>query len=158
MSAYDFENILDNVESILKTNLNTKISEVNTEKSDSITLNDVDSSAYAFQSLNNEIVNFDPFIVYGLIDIESDGIGPYTSSEAIIQVVLVACDTSEGVGMDRRMFRYQRAIKEVIESNWQSGGLGNKIKIDSLMPMTVKRLDGSEEFKAIGIEIKTNLA
>ena len=55
--AYDLELLMDDVKSILKSNLNTKISAINTEKSDSTTLLTVDNDAYFLQDLDHRSVN-----------------------------------------------------------------------------------------------------
>ncbi len=62
--AYDLENLLDDVKGIMTTNLNTKISAINSEKGDSTTLLTVDNSAYFLQELDNTSVNYNPFVFY----------------------------------------------------------------------------------------------
>jgi hypothetical protein len=68
---YDLENLLDDIETVLKTNLNTKITQLNTEKSDAIVLRSVPSQAYFFETLDQRVANYNPFILYGIEEIET---------------------------------------------------------------------------------------
>mgnify|MGYP003661754413 FL=1 len=68
--AYDLESLMSDVETIMTTNLNTKIGDINTEKADSITLLTIDSAAYFMQDLDHESLNFNPFVFYSVEDID----------------------------------------------------------------------------------------
>ena len=86
--AYDLELLMDDVKSILTSNLNTKISAINTEKSDSTTLLTVDNDAYFLQDLDHRSVNYNPFVFYSCEDIDGTGFGPNTPQEFLINIIL----------------------------------------------------------------------
>lgn len=155
---YDIEDILDNTKTILQNDLNTQIGIINTDKSDSITLDTIDSSAYAYQVMDNEIFNYNPFIFFGVTGINNNTQGPYVLEEIIVSVMLIAADEGTGEDMTRKMIRYQTALKETIKTNWPNGGIKNKITIESLLPVQIEQLNDSQDFRVVGIEFKTTIS
>ena len=155
--AYDLESLMSDVKSILTTNLNTKIGNINTEKGDSITLLTVDSAAYFMQDLDHESLNFNPFIFYSVEDIDGTGFGPNTPQEFLINVILVLADQSGLTDVSTRMFRYSRALKEIFEENFSIKSNSNFISINVLAPVPLTSLNESMEFRAIGIQIKSSI-
>ena len=155
--AYDLESLMSDVKSILTTNLNTKIGDINTEKGDSITLLTVDSAAYFMQDLDHESLNFNPFIFYSVEDIDGTGFGPNTPQEFLINVILVLADQSGLTDVSTRMFRYSRALKEIFEENFSIKSNSNFISINVLAPVPLTSLNESMEFRAIGIQIKSSI-
>ena len=157
MAKIDFEFILDKVKTIMTDNLNTKTAAIQSEKGDSITMPSVKDSAYFFQSLDESIANFDPFVAYGIADIESVGQGPYTSEKIFIEIVIVLADNGRS-NINRIMFRYLRALKEIFEENWQIDNSSPKIVINRSTVVPFESLDSSAIYKAAGIEIEVNLS
>ncbi len=157
MARHDFESILDSVKSIVSVNLNAKLTELATEKGDSIVTPPVDSNAYFLQSLDESAANFDPFIAYGITDIESTSIGPQTAEKIMMSVVIVLSDNGRN-DMNRIMFRYSRALKEIFEENWQIHDSSSKINVIRSTVVPFEALDSGATYKAIGIEIETNLS
>ena len=155
--AYDLESLMSDVKSILTTNLNTKIGDINTEKGDSITLLTVDRAAYFMQDLDHESLNFNPFIFYSVEDIDGTGFGPNTPQEFLINVILVLADQSGLTDVSTRMFRYSRALKEIFEENFSIKSNSNFISINVLAPVPLTSLNESMEFRAIGIQIKSSI-
>ncbi len=152
--VYDLERYVTDIESLLTTNLNTKITALNTEKADSIVLKGIDSNAYFLQSLNGKQANYNPFILYGVGEITS--ISQYGSSiqQVILSIIVVVQDMAEDVAIAKRMFRYQRALKEVIEENFQLVKSASKLEVHSLMPVVFTAFDTDAEYRAIGVEVK----
>tara|TARA_B100000749_G_C18315739_1_gene418678 strand:+ start:174 stop:647 length:474 start_codon:yes stop_codon:yes gene_type:complete len=155
--AYDLELLMADVKTIMTSNLNTKIGDINTEKSDSITLLTVDSSAYFLQDLDHSTINHNPFIFYSCEDIEGTGLGPNTPQEFIINCILVLSDQSGYTDTSIRMFRYLRALKEIFEENFSIKSNGNFISINTLAPIPLTSLNETEEFRATGIQIRTSI-
>ena len=156
MAIHDFESIIDSVKLIIVNNFNTKLTAITAEKGDSIVLPPVFASAYFLQSLDESAANFDPFIVYGIEDIKSESIGPKTSEDIFISVVIVLADNGKN-DINRIMFRYSRALKEIFEENWQIHDSSTKININRSTVVPFESLDSSASYKAIGIEIKINV-
>ena len=155
--AYDLESLMSDVETIMTTNLNTKIGDINTEKADSITLLTIDSAAYFMQDLDHESLNFNPFVFYSVEDIDGTGFGPNTPQEFLINVILVLADQSGLTDVSTRMFRYSRALKEIFEENFSIKSNSNFISINVLAPVPLTSLNEAMEFRAIGIQIKSSI-
>ena len=159
MAKYDLEKLLNDIETILKANLNTKLAAIDTEKADSITLATVDSTAYVRQSLNGETVNSDPFIFYGVDEIETvEGLGFGTNAKYSITVMLILADMNADLDIANRMFRYLRAIQEVFQENWNETDNGVKLFISSLAPIAVTDMDTNATYRAIGVKLEATLA
>lgn len=156
---YDVERFCADLKTILAASLNTKISEINSEKNDSTTLAAVDSNAYFFQELNGRATNFDPFVLYSVEEIQSEGTGPTTSITPTVHVVLVLADggqDTESVAV--RMLRYQRALREVFEENWTSNKYGVKLRISSMVPVQFSLMNSANPFRAIGVSVSGSIA
>lgn len=153
----DFETILDSVKIIMIDNLNNKLSEIEAEKDDDISLPEISASAYFLQSLDESAANFDPFIAYGIEDIETTSIGPHSAEKLFISSVIVLTDNGRDE-INRIMFRYSRALKEIFEENWQLIDSSTKININRSTVVPFKALDSSATYKAIGIEIEITIA
>lgn len=156
---YDIELFLSDVETYLKANLNTKLTAINAEKADSITLKPVDDAAYFCQSLNDSVTNYNPFVYYGVDSIESNGIGPATSNGYKVEVAIVVSDQGESLDVNKRiMFRYHRALTELFQEGYASVARGVKIKVQSLVPISVQLMNSSAEARAIGVTLDFTLA
>jgi hypothetical protein len=155
--AYDLENLMSDIKSIMVDNLNTKINAINTEKSDSTTLLTVDNNAYFLQELDSTTINYNPFIFYSCEEIEGTGFGPNTPQEFLINCVLVLADQSAYSDIPSRMFRYLRAMKEIFEENFSIKTNSNFISINQITPIPLTGLNDQQEFRATGIQIRTSI-
>ena len=155
--AYDLENLMSDIKSVMIDNLNTKINAINTEKSDSTTLLTVDNNAYFLQELDSTTINYNPFIFYSCEEIEGTGFGPNTPQEFLINCVLVLADQSAYSDIPSRMFRYLRAMKEIFEENFSIKTNSNFISINQITPIPLTGLNDQQEFRATGIQIRTTI-
>jgi len=153
----DFETILEDVKQIIVDNFNTKLLTIATEKGDSITLPPVDNAAYFLQSMNDDATNFDPIIVYGIEDIQTVSSGPNSAENIFISVVILLADNGLN-DINKIMFRYSRALKEIFQENWQIDNSSTKINLTRKTVVPFVALDSSATYKAIGVEIEVNLA
>lgn len=154
--TYDLEILLEDIETLIKANLNTKIAALNSEKNDSITLATVDSEAYFFQSLDGKQINYTPFVAYGISGFdEPDGNGHYGAAEIKVSIDVVICleDVGQDVNITKRMLRYQRLLKEIIEYNFDGLTSGVKLSVQNQLPIDIALLNSSHTHKAIGITI-----
>lgn len=100
----------------VKSNLNTKIAEINTEKADAVTLKTVDSEAYYYTSFGSEMPMFDPVVIFSV----SSGLGENSGSEPKENIrITIEMVVADGMESDREavlktMLRYRRALKETI--------------------------------------------
>lgn len=158
MAKYDTERFLEDIKAILTSKLNAKFLEIDTEKADTITLKPVGSTSYFLQGLNERAANLDPFVVYGYEPGDTKSIGSSSAQDILVSVVIVVSDHGSDL-MNTQMLRYARALKEVFEENWQMVEFSTKLRINELEPINLKLdADGDNQYKAVGIQILTNLA
>ncbi len=157
MAVYDFENVLDDVKSILSSNLNTKIAEINAEKNDGITMPTINNNAYFFQTLDERVTNFDPFLVYSIDTLEGENDYGRSQMNILINNILIIADNGKD-SINRILFRYLRALNEIWKENFQSTSFSNRYKISSFTPVPFESLDTSTKYKGIGVIIETNMA
>jgi len=157
MARHDFEEILESVKQIMVNNFNAKLTSITTEKGDSIVLPSVDANAYFLQSMDEREASFDPIIVYGIENIETDSKGPFSSEKIFISAVILLSDNGRN-DINLIMFRYSRAFKEIFEEKWQIHNSSSKINVSRSTVVPFEALDSSATYKAIGIEIEINLA
>ena len=164
MPKYDIETLLSEVKAILVANLNTQIAAVEAEKvaagAPATNLKPVDvTDGYFEQSWSDKILNINPAIFYGVEQIQAIGTGPATGEVIKVFVEIVAVDTQEDVLMGRRINRYSRAIKEVLEANYDKLSFGNKMKIETVRPISWRLdADTSEEVRVGGVSLITAIA
>ncbi len=158
MGRYDMEYVLDDIKTILTENLGAKLEAITTSKGDGMTLAvPGTTNGYHLQQLNAESIVSDPYIFYGLDDLESVPNGPEVSEKLIIFVTLVKADDGTDINISKRMFRYARAIKEVFQDDWQRVRGYSKHSIKSLMPAEFKGLNRADQFKAVGIQLEVSI-
>ena len=154
--TYDLDNLMSDIKAIMTSNLNTKIGAINTEKGDSITLATLDASAFFLQDLDHTTMNYDPFILYAVEGIEADGLGPNTSLSYSVSIALILANQNI-TDVASRMFRYQRALKEIFEENFSIKANANLLSIDLMTPIPLESLNQSFEYRAIGIQLNTSI-
>lgn len=161
MTVYDIEALLGDIETFMKANLNTKLTAISTDKNDGISLLPVDSNGYFFQTLNDKVTNYDPFVFYGLQDIDNKGgqagIGPGTEKKYSISVMICVSDTGQDVNITKRVLRYSRALSELFETSWDRVGKSIKLKVQSLVPIPFTDINTSENFRVVGVLLEANL-
>tara|TARA_R100000458_G_C8201441_1_gene191861 strand:- start:114 stop:587 length:474 start_codon:yes stop_codon:yes gene_type:complete len=155
--AYDLENLMSDVKTIMVDNLNTKINDLNSEKSDSTTLLTVDNAAYFLQELDSTTINYNPFVFYTCEEIDGTGFGPNTPQEFLINCILILADQSAYSDIPIRMFRYLRAFKEIFEENFAIKSNSNFISINQITPVPLTSLNEQQDFRATGIQIRTSI-
>lgn len=167
MALYDVEDLLTDFETILKTKLNDKIAAIAAEKSaKGVPLDlpaiDVPQGIF-FQTWDDQILNSSPGILYGLRESQADGSSYSVTGERVTLFAEVYFtqpmnEDSDASGT-RRILRYMRALKEIVQENFDENELRSKIKVKTLTPLSF-RLEGdtSDEIKVGGVEIETALA
>ncbi len=157
---YDVECLLGDVEEVLTTKLNSKIAQINAEKNDSISMATIPVAGYFLQTMNEKMANYDPFVYYGVGNIEpGDEMMPGRSSDIVdIEALICVIDPGQDDTIAKRMFRYGRALKEVFETNFNAFDGGNiKATIISKMPIDIGILNDSFTHKAVGVIIRASI-
>lgn len=161
---YDAENLLSDIKTILKANLNTAITTVENEKVaqglPATGLLPVDTNVgYFEQNWSDAILNVSPAIFYGIEDVRAEGAGPTTMQTYKVFVEIVVTDRQEDKLMNARIHRYSRAIKDVLEANYDKIPSSAKTKIETVRPVSFKLdLNSSEEIRVGGVSLTTALA
>lgn len=150
---YDLESLLRDVETILKDELNAKITAINTEKADDLSIDPIDAGAYFVQTLNDRAANCDPFVLLGVEDLQAEGTGPDTIEKPKISIVIVKADDGQDMNITYRMLRYQRALRETIEEHWSGNTDGAKLQVSSLVPVQFAMFNTDDNYRAIGVLI-----
>lgn len=153
MPRYDLEELCSDIAGILQSQLNAKLAAIDSDKNDGISLAQLSSDAYFFQELNNNTINYDPFLLYGVEAIQTVSQEGAAGQEATISVIVVLSDPGSDSDVPKRMFRYSRALKEIFEENYSLFRISVKLKIQNLMPVQFNLLNSSKIYRAVGINL-----
>ncbi|HVH96868.1 MAG TPA: hypothetical protein VM682_07995 [Bacillus sp. (in: firmicutes)] len=155
MIKYDVEQFLVDLSTILATYLNAKLIEIDNDKNDGLSSKAIDSNAIFTLSLDQEVVNYDPFILIGL-DIQSISMPSASADKLSIPIMLVIEDSGDS-DIKKRILRYMRALKEVFEENFASLSIPSNLEIQSLIPVEFKKVNSSALCRVVGILLKATL-
>lgn len=155
---YDSESLLDEIEAALKASLNTKIQDINAEVSDGIVLKEIDNSAYILQELNTTQTNMDPFIFYGISNMLTTAEGPYALANISVEILIIFADNGNEKSIPKLALRYNRALREALQDNWQMINNAQRLTIEDLLPVPYTDLNTSETGRATGIKVLTSIA
>ena len=154
----DIEDIVFEIETFFKENLNDKIVEINTEKGN-FALKQVDVESYLFGDLNDSVTNFDPFFFHYVEDVSSVVSGPNTAKLVTHELAIIFADGNEDKGaISRRVLRYLRALEETASDAYGEILGGNRIEISQLAPLTIQFNNSSVYHKVVGIQIEFDFA
>ena len=152
---YDKEDLLFDVVQSFKDNFDTEIAAVNTLKGDSV-LDTIPAAAYFVQEAGEESFNFNPFVFFYVSIPNSESIESSSMDNFTITVLVVFQDEANtGFEMVRKLLRYQRAMKAVIENNFAINAGSNRIKVSGIEPVFLKDQDSANMTKTCGIEIQS---
>lgn len=174
MPKYDAENMLSDLKTILVNNLNAAIAAVEAEKiaqglpatalaAIDLTASATNPSGYVGlfeQTWSFENLNVKNAIFYGIEDNQAQGIGPATMEAFKLFVEIITVDGGNDTLGIKRLLRYTRAIKDVMEANFDRFPTNsNKIKIETVRPTSFKlEADSSEEIRVGGVSITMAIA
>lgn len=153
---YDKEDLLFDIVSVFQNNLNTRISAINTEKNDNLTLETLSSGAYFVQEAGETSLNFSPYLFFYLSLPETESIESSSVDKFSVMVLIVFQDeANSNFELIRKLLRYQRAMKETVENNFSITAGSNRIKVAGVEPVIIRDQDSSRLIKTCGIEIET---
>lgn len=154
MSAkYDIETFINEVISVIQAGLPTKISDINTEKGDSLLVT-IPNGDY-FNNIMQQVLNINQFIYYPIVDIVTDANGPNTAITVTLQVSVIF-DNTNGSATIEKVLRYSRALREVVQENFKPSGSASRLKITEFAPQEIQLNEGSD-FKMGGIHITATI-
>jgi len=158
MAKYDTESFLKQLITLLKANLNTQISAINTEKAD-FSIDTIDDDAWYFQNLNDNVFNNTVFVAYGIeanAKVSEPQQDNYVKEISVFIEVSMSDDgdtTNENVMW--RLLRYTRALEEVVFKNYQKIDSRAKLRVKNLEPTSFS-LEG-RLFRSAGINVTAAL-
>ena len=162
---YDAELFLQDIETLFKAKLNTKIDEINTEKNtntpetrDNFTLQTIGDDFWFLQQLPT-IWNAKQFVIYGFQDLKLVG----QQYDGAIQEMKVFIEVALPDRGDRRYksdiyknLRYTRALQEVAMENYDSIRGYGKLTVDALTPTTIAV--GDKVLRSSGVVITASIS
>ena len=156
---YDVETVLTRTADFYKALLNAEIDCINTEKNDSIVLENIDSDCYVFETLTEDILNYDaPFVMYGLVPTQPKEVQENNFVKEIKMTFRVAfSDEGNAERNDEfyKLLRYQRALEAVIMKNTDIYQGYGKPMVTSLTPEAFEF--NSKVFLNLGIDISVSI-
>jgi len=150
---HDLEFLIDQVEQILKDNINVKLNAIDIEKADGISLKKIDECAYFKQELDSRTVNFNPFVLMFIKDIQGEGLGPATLQLVTLTVLICLTDQNPEDSIYRQVVRYHRALKEVFEDHFTEIESASRITVTTLRPDYLQLLNSARMHRAVGVDI-----
>lgn len=156
MSIYDVEMFLDDVAQHMKDKLPAKLESISNEKADGLVLDPIVDEAIFLQTMDSEIANYDPFIVYGIDDVNLVSVGPVSSKEYRISILVVKSDNGLDTNITKRMLRYLRALEEIFQESFADIGNTVKLKLNSY-PIEFRRLNETNQYRVTGVSLDIEL-
>lgn len=151
---YDIESFINEMVSIVQAGLPAKITSINTEKSDSNSITQIDNANY-YQDISDQIINVNPFIYYTMVDIQSTSNGAVTMLN-ITLAMSVVFDNTNSTGTMQKVLRYSRALREVIQEAFKQQASNSRLEISEFVPTDMEINSGSD-FKIGGIHINSSI-
>lgn len=159
---YDVEQFLDDILGLVKTNLNIEIASIQAEKdtllgSNNISIKTVENKAY-YVSLDEGVANYDPFVYYG---VENDQAIPMEGASAEnVQAFffVVLHNSASDAETHRRLLRYTRALKQIMENNFDVISQIGTIKVEAVVPTNFQDMESNTFYKMAGISLSLSIA
>jgi len=156
MARYDIEQLLRDVDAYLKAKLPAKITALNSEKNNTISLAQFESGAFFVQSMDRALAAYPRFIFTGLNDVGATPAGPNVAQRCEIHVMVCTSEMGDP-SIVWRLFRYQRAIFEVLAEGFSQLKSGMNITVKSMVPVAYQNMDTGEHEKVIGVSMEATL-
>ena len=150
MAKFDIETLVTNLEAEMKIQLAARITAINTEKGDSL-LDQISSEAWFAESLDDKAANFKTFVFWFTDSLETRVAGNQFSHDLTLEFDILLVDRQDRQ-VQKRIYRYRRALAEAIASAWQKVGMGYGYpEIQSLNPVDVRLNNSSTMHKLFGV-------
>jgi hypothetical protein len=91
------------------------------------------------------------------MDLKADGIGDATSQRILGQVIVVYSDDGNDEYAMKKLLRYQRALKEVLEQNWSGVSLVGNLSIEGIAPDVAQLHFRNGMDHIIGVSFEANI-
>ena len=129
---YDIESFIDDLDAYLKAKVNPKIDAVNADFDEQVedpdnpgsfitvhhgpTILNIPDGAYIFQSLDDTVANYNPFVFYEIQmpNVNDPQIGGLQETYQIMIIIAFASDGSD-IETGKKLARYNRVLKELFQ-------------------------------------------
>lgn len=153
MAKVDLETWVLEVIGYVKANLNAKITAINTEKGDGITLATVETTAFYYQDWGVNWPNHSPAILFAIQNETVETLGPESSE--VLRMVVELYTSDQGLAGDdklmKMLMRYKRAIREVFTDKFREL---HGLKLVNLPEVSLGEHTGSNHYVVgVGVEI-----
>jgi hypothetical protein len=154
MFLYDTEVFLKDLETVLKDNLNTEITAINTEKGD-FSIDTIETNAWFLQNLEERVFNYKQFVIWGMTEpsILSGQQNDNSIEEINVFVEIGIPDSGETTSENTfwKLLRYSRCLGSIVRKNFDKFQGTTKIRVEQLIPTVYEFKNNS--FKSAGIRI-----
>lgn len=161
---YDIEDLMDDLLARVQATLPQKLIDIEAEKitkSKGLTggIPAPTNSAYYYQAWDNAILNHKVAIFYGVEDVGAREIGMgQTAQDYKIFFEVVITNANEYSDVHKRIHRYSRALREVLEGYANKNSFVSAIKVETVRPISFKlETDTSYETNVGGVSISTSI-
>lgn len=157
--SFDIEKFVDQLETALKANLASQITSINAEKNDSIVLPQIHDKAWYFQSFDDSNHNYGNFIFYHLADLQTIVNGPMSAQDITFEILMFLVDPNDDTNLQRKILRYWRCVQGAAAATWGNIGVGyDNATIRNLMPISLKSVNSSVNYKVFGVSLNFTLS
>lgn len=154
VSKFDIETFRDKIIELIQANLGTKVTSINAEKDDTLSIDNVAAENY-YNDVTDQVVNISPFIHYGFDRLESETVGAQTRT-TITMFIAVVFDNTNQLGTETKVLRYTRCLKEIIQENSKKFPAASPLSVVEFLPVNFELNKGSD-FKVGGIHITATI-
>lgn len=157
---YDIELVETKLLTLVKAKLPAKLTEIETDKGDGLTLDvPTDSQYYNSTDIDEEVINQSPLIKYGVVINDVVSISAATAEDNTYMFLIHFDDLNETQGVVRKkLLRYSRAFKEIFEENFKAFSFLSSLQIQTIAPHLWRENERSPVYKVAGVYIQTSLA
>ena len=137
--SYDIEDFLAELEDLLAAKINAKVTAIEAEKTAKgvpvglPTFSTAD--CFFLQSWDDKILNLSPAIFYGIENVVTSSAFSGTQQEYKVFIEVIYLDNKMDALGVKRLLRYTKALREVIEENFKDNDLGVPLKVENLRPI-----------------------
>ncbi len=155
---FDIEDFIVLTRQFLIDNFNTWIAQMNTDKPTPV-LADIDDLAYFIQTLDDSIINFEPFVFIAEIDVAADAQPSATGKRFRVDVgVILAQGNDANDQYAKRILRYREVLERLFEKGYDRIDRRLKIEVESLTAFPLEAVNSNKKYVASGVSLGFNFA
>ncbi|MCA9813455.1 MAG: hypothetical protein KC483_11445 [Nitrosarchaeum sp.] len=160
MAKFDTESLIDSIITLFKNNISTKLTEITSEKGDSLTLEVPNNSAY-FINESPALVNYNPYVIVGIESVAptSAGVSVKKDFKCFVAILHSTFINDTNVNAQRRIMRYARAFQEVLSENFDKITPGHsQVKITEFPSNPQLETQSGEIVRVAGLSFNFSIA